>query len=196
MQLNVRSALSLALLFGLSACVNQPNVDYIDLTKQQGVYLVAYSTDASARLEFEAELQANLLTGGLLAFASHEDIDDITQSDANEVFLNAKRHGVVAIVVINNAEDTTVENPDRLRLDTPGVREHFERIRSTSDAVPGRDVILEVNAFAIDGNTAKLAWSGVTAVFEPESRTAAIEELSNGIADALRIAQQQLRSGS
>ncbi len=190
------AATQLVLLVGLVACSSAPNVIQTDLTRQKGVYLVGYSLDASARRDFENELQTNLMAGGMLAHASHADIPDITDSDATEVLQYAVERGVVAIVIINNAQDSAVEDVRRLQIDTPGVREHFDKISRQRAVVSGNDVVLEVNAFAIDGDTAKLAWSGVTAVFAPTSRTDAIEDLSESIAGALRSAQKRVRSGT
>ncbi len=130
----------------------------------------------------------------MTAFSSHQDIPDITASDANEVFRWARDRAVVAIVIINNVTDTAVEDKRRLQLDTPNVHEHFEKVRQATGSTTSSDVVLEVNAFAVDGETAKLAWSGVTAVFSPNTRDEAIEELSDSIAAALRTAQHRVRS--
>ena len=69
----------------IAACGTPTRVVSTDLRYQTGVYVVGYSPRADVRRDFEDKLVEDLDGRGMTAFASHQDIADITQSSAQEI---------------------------------------------------------------------------------------------------------------
>ena len=194
----MKPALTVALLLAFlalnSACQTNTKVIKADLRTQSGVYLVGYSREPLARRDFEDQLQSDLSAGGMIAHASHADIPNILDSSAEEVFRFAKLRNVVAIVIVNPVNDSPIEERTKVQANSPTVRAFFKGVRGKEVPITTNDVFAEVNAYVVDGDTATLAWSGVTATFRPTDRAQAIADLSATVANALRDAQKRLRS--
>lgn len=170
-----------------SACV-QTSVMETDFTKQEGVYIVGYSTSPDMRKIFEDQLVKDLSELNIVAYPSYKDVEDITTSDAEQVVRLANLQKNAAIVVINQvtlgSEAKVVLDPNRMSPDHPNLLSFYEYTKSQANLAHDNSgtVFAEVNTFAIDGKKTRLVWSGVTWSFEADGAGGAINGISQMVA--------------
>ena len=186
----MRFILLIALLVPIAGCT-QTNVFETDLTRQRGVYIVGYTPDKQIRVLFENQLRDDLAVKNIIGYPSHNDIEDITSSDAELVLKMVNAHKNVAVVVINQVtlENSTsiIKNPNRISPDHPDLRAFYEHTKEQAKRTHNTTgtVFAEVNAFAVDGEKTRLVWSGTTWSFDADGAGGAITGISDMIASEL-----------
>jgi hypothetical protein len=181
----------------LSACASNTEVFTTDLTRQQGLYVVGYTTDAAIRLAMEDQLVADLTARGIAAFPSHADIPDLANSSAEQVVRAADSQGALGVVLINQAVsdggDSPVQNPQRVTPLHPDIRSFYAQSRHEMRDEPasGDPIFAEVNLFLVDGAATRLFWSGTTWTFNADGRGGAIQGISETVAAQMQQARDE-----
>ena len=120
----------------LPGCKVQTTTLTVDLRKQEGVYIVAYTDDRAIRTTMEDELVKDLIHRGMIAHPSHNDIDNITNSTRQEVIDNVNVKKLLAVLVINqvasDGSNSIVENPRRISPTHPTLRAFYEHTKLLS----------------------------------------------------------------
>ncbi len=197
---NRQTALALACLTGLfGACASKTEVRSIDLTRQTGAYVVAYTPRTSVRLAVEQQLIADLAERGMTAFPSSADFPDITTSTSEQILQQANAHRALTVLVINRVASggvaSPVRNPARISPEHPSLRAFYEYSRRQAGAHydPEREAVVEVNLFLIQDSNAELFWSGTVWSFAADDSGDAIRALSAQIADQLDQVRRTVR---
>jgi hypothetical protein len=181
----------------LSACASKTEVFTTDLTRQQGLYVVGYTTDAAIRSAMEDQLVADLTARGFTAFPSHADIADLGGSSAEQVVRAAHRKGALGVVLINQAvaesSESPVRNPQRVTPLHPDIGSFYlqSRAEMVDEPANGQPIFAEVNLFLLDGAATRLFWSGTTWTFNADGRGGAIRGISETVATQMREAREE-----
>jgi hypothetical protein len=182
-------------------CASHTDVFSTDLTKQAGVYVVGYTTDAAARTALEDQLVTDLESREMVAWPSHADLATLETRDAADVIAAADRHDAAAVILINqvaaDASDSLVKDPQRITPLHPDLRTFFQESRDemVDNHAAAQPVFAEVNLFLIDGKATRLYWSGTTWSFHADGQGTAVRGISEVIADQLRDARDSLTTG-
>ncbi len=182
----------------LTGCAAAPDVIRTDFTQNEGVYVLGYTTNVDIRRAMEDQLVQDLNARDIVAYASHHDLPDIGTTTREGVLAAANAKRTVAVVVINQVvpgEDGVIDNPLRispLHPDLQAFYEHTKNVEENYDA--DREVFAEVNAFLIDGQKTRLAWSGTTWSFQADGAGGAIRGISETVANELRTVRDEFRS--
>lgn len=193
----VRCLLACALFASVCACATQTQVRSIDLSERRGAYLIVYVPDPVLRRDAENQLVADLADRGILAFASHRDVEDITRSSPSRVRAAAMATGAAFVLLVNPVErdgsGALVDNPRRVSPEHPDLQAFYaySRERQPPQTI-GDEVIIEVNLFVLGGERTNLLWSGTAWSFEADGKGRAVPGLSQQIADAMAQAKAEL----
>ncbi len=191
----LRDALVLMVLACCGGCASQPQVKSIDLTEREGIYVLAYVEDESARAHIERQVVDDLTARGMRAYPSVDDFDDIASTTAERVFTAADRRRAVAVLVLDpvnrNNTGSVVGNPRRISPTQPNLQALYDYSRSRMQTYdPTKEAIVEANLFVADGG--ELFWSGTAWSFAADGSGTALRELSGQITDALADARARL----
>lgn len=181
----------------LAGCM-QPRdaeVTVIDLRNRAGAYVLVYSGDAAVRTLFENRLVADLAARDIKGFPSHRDLPDVRATSRDSVLAAANAHKALFVLVVEEippGQVGAVRNPKRITHEHPTLRDFYEHTRP-----PGQEydaaaqVFVEVNAFLIQEQAARLVWSGTTWSFQADGQGGRIEGVSATIAEAIDRARRQ-----
>lgn len=187
--------LSTALLVG---CTTRTEVTTYDFSSRTGLYVLGYTTQENLRRAVEDQLVADIRAKDMVAYASYEDLPELTAADRTSLIAAANEKRAIAILVINQVTpdaEGVIDNPARITPEHPDLAAFFEYSKSVQRSyVPGSEVLAEVNAFLLDGNRARLVWSGTTWSFDADGKGGAISGISDNIATELSEIQKSLRS--
>ncbi len=185
----------IVLLAVVVSCTAPTTLIQTDLTRQGGVYIVAYSPNADVRRQFEDQLASDLAGHDMMGFVSYNDVPNIMQSSPEEIVRFANEHNAAAVVVVNQVADSVVSNPNRVTPKHPTVEAFFDSARERLGDEVGADeqVVAEVNGFLVDGEKSRLVWSGASMSFSGDGRGTAIREISASVAAGLKQASEALR---
>ena len=176
----------------------RPDVIRTDLTQNEGVYVLAYSTNGEIRRAMEDQLVADLNEQAMVAYASYRDLPDIASTTRDSVLAAANAKHTVAVIVINQVvpgEDGVIDNPLRVSPLHPDLQAFYAHTKNVEDNYDAdREVFAEVNAFWIDGEKTRLAWSGTTWSFQADGAGGAIRGISETVATELRKIRDEFRS--
>ena len=197
----VRWVLRLLGVAAVAGCAASPEVFTTDLTRQSGVYVVGYTADPELRRAFEDRLVTDLGARGITAYASYEDLPDLSASSPEALVGEANRRDAVGVVLVNQAtaegSESPVRNPARVTPLHPDIQTFYRLSRDEmQDARDGRPVFAEVNLFLVDGAATRLFWSGTTWSFQEGDREAAIGQVSASIAEQMQAARTRISSGN
>ena len=131
----------------------------------------------------------------MIAYVSHTDLPDIRATTRKSVLAAANAKRTVAVVVINQvAADGrgVIKGVPPKHLDFEAFYNYTKSVEQNYD--PGQEVFAEVNAFLIDGEKARLVWSGTTWSFQADGAGSAIRGISETVANELRKVREQIRS--
>ena len=169
-----------------------------DLTRNEGVYVLAYSTNGDIRRAMEDQLVADLNEQAMVAYASYHDLPSIRSTNRDGVLAAANAKHTVAVIIINQAipgEDGVIDNPLRVSPLHPDLQAFYAHTKNVEEAYDAdREVFAEVNAFWIDGEKTRLAWSGTTWSFQADGAGGAIRGISETVATELRKIRDAFRS--
>lgn len=181
----------------LTGCA-RADVIRTDLTQSEGVYVLAYSTNIEIRRAMEDQLVADLNERAMVAYASYPDLPDISSTTRDGVLAAANAKRTVAVVIINQVvpgEDGVIDNPLRVSPEHPDLQAFYEYTKNVEENYDAnREAFAEVNAFWIDGEKTRLAWSGTTWSFQADGAGGAIEGISETVATELRKIRDEFRS--
>lgn len=190
-------ALLLAGVLVLSACASKTEVFSTDLTRQQGLYIVGYTTNSSVRHALEDQLVADLAERGMIAYPSYPDVLDLAQSSAPEVIRAANRKQAVGVVLINQATAeagaSPVQDPARVTPLHPDIQAFYSQSRDemVDEQAADKPVFAEVNLFLVDGSATRLFWSGTTWSFHADGKGTALRGISETIAQQMVKARDE-----
>ena len=199
-KLLVLPVILLALTLG---CASQspPEVTIIDYRNTEGVYILVYSTDQEFRTLFEDQLVADLADREIVAFASHPDLPDASDTGRTKLLGAANARKAMFILVIEelmHGESGVVrsDNPNRISQDDETLREFYENtLPADHDHEDDEQVFVEVSGFLIQEDYAKLIWSGTTWTVRADGQEGRISDLSATIAREIDTARRKRRLG-
>lgn len=182
-------------------CSSPPEteVTVIDYRNTSGAYVLAYSPDEELRTRFEDRLVSDLGERGLKAFPSYPDIPDIHDS-SREVLLgaaNAKKAMFVLVVdEVRHGEKGIIPGDNRFTHEHPTLQDFYEHSKPEEhEHGDDEQVFVEVSAFLIQGEFAKLVWSGTTWSINADGDDTRIADISATIADAIYTARRRREMG-
>lgn len=202
---NTRSVLALVLLLALGAgCASpepdpepepEPDITVMDFRNARGAYALGYTSDLGVRTMFEDQLVTDLAARDMRAWPSYPDLPDVTAMSRDGVLAAARDKKAMFIVVAEAVApgDTGVVPEDgRITHDHPDLQDFYEHSKSlVQDYDPDRTVLVEVSAFLIEDDGARLVWSGTTWSFGADGQGGAIPDISATIADAIAQARDR-----
>ncbi|MEE4361470.1 MAG: hypothetical protein V2I63_08085 [Pseudomonadales bacterium] len=186
----------------LCACATRTEVFSTDLTTQNGVYVLGYTSDESIRVAMEDQAVADLAAQGIAAWASHEDLPRLQRSSAGDVIAAASRRQAVGVVLINQAAAGPGDAPQTPQAPVtplhPDLRTFFRESSTELDdsANAGGPVFAEVNLYLVDGTATRLFWNGTTWSFLADGQGTAIRDISETIAAQLQDARSEFLRNS
>jgi hypothetical protein len=198
---SVRALLILACTaFALTGCATNTELTTYDFSQRTGLYVLGYTTDESVRRTMEKRVVADLAARDMVGFASYEDLPNLTQTNRSAIISAANDKKAVAVLVINQVvpgEGGLLENPLRISPDHPDLQAFYTYTKSLErQPNPTNQVFAEVNAFLIEGDNAKLVWSGTTWSFRADGKGGAIPGISSSIAEEVSHIRDVLRPES
>lgn len=198
------TTLTVFLLFS-AACAgpstSEPEVTVLDFRNTQGAYILVHSTDQELRTLFEDRLVADLQALDIKAYASYPDIPNARDSNRENLLGAAKARKAMFVLVVEevkHGETGLVRslNPGRITHEHPTLKEFYEHTKPADHAHDDKtQVFVEVSAFLIQGEYAKLVWSGTTWSFSADGQAGRIQDMSATIANAIKVAQRKRRLG-
>jgi hypothetical protein len=178
-------------------CGTTTTVETYDFSQRAGLYVLGFSADSALRRTLENRLVEDLQARGMVGFASHIDLPDVDATSRRQVIDAANAKSAVGVLLVNEAipdQDGVIDNPMRISPEHPDLRAFYEYTKSVERRTHSTGAVFaEVNAFLIDGETAKLVWSGTTWSFRGDGQGGAIPGISSQIADELSDARDVLR---
>lgn len=175
--------------FLLLACSSQTQLVSYDLTEKTGLYIVGYTADENLRRALETQLKRDIETLGMVGFTSHGDLPALGESTRRGVLEQANTKRALAVLVVSQVlpdEQGLLSNPSLSQTDQPDLQSYYETSRRVAkEYVPGAEVFAEVNAYLLEGDAARLIWSGTTWSFEADGQGGAISGVSQNIAAEL-----------
>jgi hypothetical protein len=183
----------------LAGCGTQMDLISTDLTRQKGLYVIAYVDREDIRQQVEDQFVEDLAHHDIVAFASRHDIPDIKRAQPAAMVRAANSHEVVALLIANrvsaDGSDSIIESPQKITPANPDLQAYYNSTRQELD-VYARDepVFVEVNAFFVDGPKTRRFWTGTTWTFDTRNPDAAIQGISTTIAAQIAKVRDELRS--
>lgn len=188
----VNLLLPIALSVFISSCTTTETSSVTaDFREKEGVYIVGYTDITDTRIMLEDQLASDLTKRDMLAWPSHLTLDDITNATPQEIKDKAAEKKALSLIILNrvaaDASDSVIKNPKRISPKHSTLQAFYTHSRmlveNSYDA--DQEVFVEVNLFILDGDEAKLFWSGTTWTFNANDRPAAIRDISAIVADQL-----------
>ena len=179
---------------------SEPEVTMLDFRNQKGAYILGYTADREVRVQFEDQLVADLAARDILAWPSHPDIPDAPSTNRESVLAAAKAKKAMFVIIAEAVPPggqavAQRKGPGRISHEHPTLKDFYEHNRPPGkDYQPGEEVFVEVSAYLIQEDRAKLFWSGTTWTFNAEEQDEAIANVSATIADAIAKARRQFLS--
>ena len=187
-----------AAIVSLCACATAPDVIRTDFTKNEGVYIVGFTSNAAVRRQMEDQLVTDLYARNIVAHPSYSDLPDISISSRNSVLQAANAKHTVAVLVINQVvadAGGNIANPVRNSPDHLDLQAFYNYSKSVEESYDStQEVFAEVNAFLIDGEKTRLFWSGTTWSFQADGAGGAIRGISETIANEIEKIRDQMRT--
>ena len=121
--------------FLLTGCARS-DIIRTDLTRNEGVYVLAYSTNGDIRRAMEDQLVADLNEQAMVAYASYRDLPDIASTTRDDVLAAANAKRTVAVIVINQVvpgEDGVIDNPLRVSPLHPDLQAFYAHTKSVEE---------------------------------------------------------------
>ena len=183
----------------LAGCGTQMDLISTDLTRQKGLYVVAYVDREDLRRQVEDQFVMDLARHDIVAYSSHHDIADIKQAQPADMVRAANSHEVVALLIANrvsaDGSDSIIESPERITPANPDLQAYYNSTRQELDAYAGAEpVFVEVNAFFVDGPKTRRFWTGTTWTFDTGNPGKTIQGISTTIATQIAKVRDELRS--
>jgi len=177
------------LLTVVTGCAAKTDVITFDLSKRAGAYVLAYTTNAQVRRMVEDRLVADLQADGGRGFASYQDLPDLSVANRTDLIAAANEKLALAVLVINEmtpGDQGPVDNPSRISPEHPDLQSFYDYSRTVErQADPTQVVFAEVNAFLIEGDSARLIWTGTTWSFRADGKGGGIPGMSRQIVNEL-----------
>lgn len=171
----------------------------IDYRNTEGAYVLVYSGDEDFRIQLEDRLVSDLALRELKGFPSHPDIPDVQDSSRDEVLNFARAKKAMFVLVVEEVavgQAGVVDEQAQITQAHPTLRDFYQQsLPKDYEYAEDDQVFVEVSAFLIQENTAKLVWSGTTWSLQADGEGDRIADLSTTITDAIRQAQRKRRLG-
>jgi hypothetical protein len=190
----------LAAAFG---CATKIELVTYDFSQRSGLYILGYTLDANLRRRMEDTLVEDLQEHDLIGYVSYIDLPDPLATDRQQVIAAANAKDAIGVLVINEVvpgEDELIENPNRISPEHPDLKAFYDYTKSVAQprdssqpSDSSQPAFAEANAFVLQGDSAKLVWSGTTWSFRADGKGSAIPDVSKQIADELLKAGNALR---
>ena len=196
----VKFVLFVSLYLSLLSCTTvETTTVTADFRQKQGVYVVGYTENADTRVMLENQLVSDLTKRDMVAWASHLTLADVINATPQEIKDKAAEKKALSVIILNrvaaDASDSVVKNPARISPKHTTLQAFYshsrELVGSSYDAE--QEVFVEVNLFILDGDEAKLFWSGTTWTFNADDRPATIQDISTTVADQLALVRDRYR---
>jgi len=188
----------LIVLLLVAGCVapTKTDVTVYDFRQASGAYVLVYSTDREMRTRFEDRLVADMTARNMKAYPSHPDLPDVRATDRVSLLAAAKaKHAMFVLVIeeVQHSETGVVASPQRITHDHPDLQDFYEHtLPADHEHADDTQVFVEVSAFLIQDDYAKLVWSGATWSVEDGGEADRIAGFSTTIADALAKARREV----
>ena len=173
----------------------------IDYRNTEGAFIIVNSTDQEFRTQFEDRLVADLAARDFKGIASYPEIPDVSTTNREEVLAAANAQKAMFVLVVeelkrDEAGAVPSDNPGRITRENETLKDFYETTRPTDGDYDEDDqVFVEVSGFLIQGDTARLIWSGTTWSFEANEQEDRIANLSATISQEIDIARRKRRLG-
>lgn len=190
--------LSAVLMLALTGCVGPTQVISTDLTRVNGIYLIAYVDREEVRRRLEDAFVAEFDERGLRAVPSHPDLEDIKRASVRDMVQAANRHDVAAIVIVNRvAADGSggIIESDRRILPEDLAAYHSNVRNETDDYGSEEPIYAEANGFLVDGNRTRRFWTGTTWTLADDEETV-VDDVAGTIAEELARVSREMRDYS
>ena len=193
--------LLLASMLALIACAAPPKqeVTVMDFRDARGAYILVYSTDSEFRRMFEDQLVKDLAARDIVAFPSHPDLPDVNATNRENLIGAARNKKAMFILVaeeVKHGQKGVVPEGGRITHEHPTLRDFYAHTRPADhEHDPGTQVFVEVSGFLIQGEFAKLIWSGTTWSLRADNQYGRVTELSATIANAIEDARRKRSLG-
>ena len=179
----------LGLLAAVCGCVAKTDVVTYDLTQRSGLYVLGYTTDENIRRAIEDQLVADIQSRDMQAYPSYVELPVLLETTREGLLAAANAKNALSVLVVNQVmpgKDGVIQNPLRVTPEHPDLASFYEYTKSVErNFNPRSEVFAEVNAFLIQGDTARLIWSGTTWSFDADGKGGAISGMSGNIATEL-----------
>ena len=202
-RMKILTAFSLCPLLLAAACAQPPKSDVtvLDYRDAEGAYVLVYSTDDELRTMFEDRLVADFAARDMLAIPSYPDLPDVKASNRERLLGAAKARKAMFVLIVEEVKHgehgvTRTTNPARITHEHPSLQEFYAHTNPADhEHDEDTDVFVEVSGFVIQGDYAKLIWSGTTWSFAADGEEGRISELSVTIANAIDQARRKRQLG-
>lgn len=194
------SCLLAILLIVCTGCASAPSDDDVmimDFRNTSGAYILAYTADVDIRTRFEDQLVADLAARDIKAWPSYPDIPAATATNRENVLAAANAKQAMFVILAervppNGQAVAQTRRPERITHKHPNLREFYEHTRPPEAPVDADgEVWVEVSAYLIQGDRAKLFWTGTSWSFAADGEDGAIADNSTTIANAIARARAQ-----
>jgi hypothetical protein len=182
----------------VAGCSSSSNVISTDLTRQSGLYIVAYVDREDVRAKLEDQFVQDLDDQGIRAVASRHDIKVIKDATPTTIVRAANTHKVAAVVIVNRVSkdggDSIIKSDQGISPSNTDLHAYYDATRGELDNYGNDDPIFaEVNAFLVDGSKTRRFWTGTTWTFEGQDDEV-VSTISETIAAELAKVAGELRS--
>lgn len=181
-------------------CASSPpddDVVVMDFRNTSGAYILAYTADVDLRTRFEDQLVADLAARDIQAWPSYPDIPQATATTREDVLSAANARQAMFVILAERVPpdgqaEAQTRRPERITHEHPDLREFYEHTRpAEAPADTDKEVWVEVSAYLIQGDRAKLFWTGTSWSFAADGEGGAIADISTTIANAIARARAQ-----
>ncbi|MEJ8566374.1 hypothetical protein [Elongatibacter sediminis] len=189
------------LLAGLVSACGSPRTDttVLNFRDNAGAYVLVYSTDLEMRTVFEDRLVADLAAREIAANASHLDLPDVRKGTRDSLLAAARRHHNMFILMVEEVghdESGIVPTRGRITHEHPTLKEFYAHsLPADHEHDDATQVFVEVSAFLVQEDHARLVWSGTAWSFQADGESGRIPGLSTIIADAIEKARDDYLGG-
>lgn len=173
------------------------DVMIMDFRNTSGAYILAYTEDLDIRTRFEDQLVADLAARDIKAWPSHPDIQEATATTREDVLSAANARQAMFVILAERVPPhgqavAQTKRPERISHEHPDLREFYEHTRPDEAPVDAdEEVWVEVSAYLVQGDRAKLFWTGTSWSFAADGEGGAIADISTTIANAIVRARAQ-----
>ncbi len=176
-----------------------PEMTVLDYRNAQGAYVLVYSTDNELRMLFEDRLVADLGDRDIVAFASYPDLPDAGATTRESLLSAANARKAMFVLVaeeVKHGDSGVVPGDRRITHEHPTLRDFYSHSKPADhEHDDDEQVFVEVSAFLIQGDFAKLVWSGTTWSFQADGQAGRIAGISETIANAIDAARRKRALG-